>query len=314
VCAAPAQLPRIGDINFYGLRKFTPNEILAAARVGNGDSLPASRVVLEDRITQLPDVMEAQVQSICCEADHTTLFIGIRERDSPEIDFHPAPEGKETLPEELMTHYRQYQGALLRSEAAAIRRDQEYFRTYAASHTARLGAVLHDAADEEHRAAAAAILEFSASKKTAADDLLSALLDADETVRANAMRALAAIADVARREPALGIRISPSGFVDLLNSVVLSDRMEAVKVLLVLTERPNAAAIDLIRERALPALAEMARWHTRSYALPPFQLLGRVAGLPDAQVNPSWDKNERETVIQKALDSAPHRPDPGPPR
>jgi len=44
----------------------------------------------------------------------------------------------------------------------------------------------------------------------------------------------------------------------------------------------------------------MARWQTPRYALPPFLLLGRVAGFTDAQVQQSWQKGEREIVIQKA--------------
>jgi hypothetical protein len=78
----------------------------------------------------------------------------------------------------------------------------------------------------------------------------------------------------------------------------------STQALLVLTENKNAAVLDLIRARALPSLAEMARWTAPSYALPPFRLLGRVAGLPDAEVNQAWDKGDREPVIQQALDSA----------
>ena len=53
-------------------------------------------------------------------------------------------------------------------------------------------------------------------------------------------------------------------------------------------------------ERALPDLVEMARWATPSYALPPFLLLGRVAGMTDQQVEESWRKGDRESVIRKA--------------
>jgi hypothetical protein len=314
VCAATAQLPRVGDINFYGLRKLTPNQILEAAHFGPGDTVPASRVMVEDRITTLPEVMEAQVQSVCCAGDHTTLFIGIRERGEPDIEFRPAPDGKDSLPDDLMTHYRKYTGELLRAGLngdanmvnPAMRRDQEFFRLYAASHALKLKAVLRNAADEEQRAAAATVTADSANKKTAVEDLLFALQDPDSGVRANVLRSLAAIADTARRQPALGIRISPAQLVDLLNSVALSDRTEATQALLVMTERYNAAAFDLIRERALASLAEMARWPTRSYAEPPFRLLGRVAGLKDEQVN--WESADREAVIQQALDSAAKKP------
>lgn len=316
VSAATAQLPRIGDINFYGLRRMTAEQILSAAHLAPGDTVPASRIALEDRIIELPDVMDAQVQSVCCEGDQATLFIGIQERGEAGAEFRPAPSGTATLPEDLMTQYREYSGASLRAEMnghagapdPAIRRDQERFRLFAAAHILKLRAELHTGPDEEQRAAAATVIEYSANKKAAVDDLLFAIQDPDEGVRANALRALAAIAVVARRQPALGIRIPPAGVVDLLNSVVLSDRVESTKVLLALTERENAAAVDLIRERALPALAEMARWQTRSYALAPFQLLGHVAGLKAAQVNESWEKGDRETVIQQALDSAAKKP------
>jgi hypothetical protein len=312
VCAAEAQLPRVGDINFYGLRKLTPDQILAAARLGPGDTVPASRVELEDRIIGLPDVMDAHVQSVCCDGDHATLFIGIRERGEPDVEFRVPPSGTATLPEDLMARYRDYLGLLLRAEMngkpnaadPAMRRDEEQFRAFAAVHTVRLRAELHSGPDAEQRAAAATAIAYSFNKKTVVDDLLFALQDPDEGVRAHALRSLATFAAVARQQPALGIRIPPAALVDLLNSVVLSDRMESAKTLLALTERPNAAALDLIRERALTSLAEMARWPTRSYAHPSFELLGRIAGLKNTEVIESWEKGDPDPVIQKALDSA----------
>jgi hypothetical protein len=319
-CAFAAQLPRIGDINFYGLRNLTAEQILAAARLAPGDTVPASRIALEDRIIELPDVMDAHVQSVCCEGDRTTLFIGIHERGEADVAFRAQPSGASSLPEDLMTRYRQYSGALLRAGIngkingkadagdPAMGRDQEYFRTFAAAHMVKLRAELHSGEDAEQRAAAALVVGYSAGKRAAVDDLLFAVQDPDEGVRTNAIRGLATIAAFARQQPALGIRIPPSELVDLLNSVVLSDRMESTKALLVLTERQNAATLDQIRERALASLAEMARWQTSTYALPPFELLGRVAGLPDAKVKESWGKGDREPVIQQALDSAPKKP------
>jgi len=93
-----------------------------------------------------------------------------------------------------------------------------------------------------------------------------------------------------------------------LNSVVLSDRVESIQALLVLAEKKNAAVLDLIRARALPSLAEMARWTAPAYALPPFRLLGRVAGLADAEVTQMWDQGRREAAIRQALDSATKKP------
>jgi hypothetical protein len=117
----------------------------------------------------------------------------------------------------------------------------------------------------------------------------------------NAIRGLKAIGVLAARQPNLGIKISPTWFIEMLNSVVLSDRMESAGALLTLTDRANPGVAEQIRERALPALAEMARWKTPAYALPPYLLLGRVAGIPDEQIQSSWAKGDRETVIGKAL-------------
>lgn len=303
VCAAQAQLARVGEIHFYGLRKFTPEEILRAARLAPGDSIAASRTELESRITELPDVMAANVQTICCEGDRATLFIGILERGAAQPSFRPAPGGAvSSLPDDLMASYRAYEGALMRAEITGAplgvnpetHRAQTRFQTYAAAHTAKLHQELRANPYPEQRAAAAIAIRYSPNKIEAVDDLVFALQDPDETVRANAARSIASIAT--------GIRIPPARLVDLLDSVVLSDRQEATKALLALTERQNAATLDLLRKQALPALAEMARWN--SYGLPPFRLLGRAAGMTDFEVNQAWATGDRGQAIQRALDSA----------
>ena len=56
----------------------------------------------------------------------------------------------------------------------------------------------------------------------------------------------------------------------------------------------------MLRERALPSLVEMARWKTLSHALPAFVLLGRIAGLPENQVQAAWTRGDRESVIAAA--------------
>jgi HEAT repeats len=314
VCAASAQLPRIGDIYFYGLHKTTPKQILDAANLAPGDTLPESRGDLEDKITDLPDVTAAQVQTFCCEGNRVTLFIGIEERGERAPEFRlPPSDAPVDLPADLMTRYNAYEGELLRlqmnaaaagapaapgvqaAQDRAMHGYERQFQSFAAAHLPLLQTVLRGSSDADDRAAAATVMGSAPNKKAVVDDLIFALQDSDPTVRTNAMRSLAAIAP--------SIPIPPERFVDLLNSVVLSDRMESVKALLVLTASPNPA-VDLIRQQALGSLAEMARWKTPGYAMPPFRLLGRVAGLPDAQVRQMWAAGDREQVIQKALDSA----------
>jgi hypothetical protein len=132
-------------------------------------------------------------------------------------------------------------------------------------------------------------------------DLQQAIQDPDDGVRNNAIRALSAISVLAGQKPDLEIQISPTWFVEMLNSVVWTDRNKAVMALLNLTEDRPEKIIDLIRARALPSLAEMARWKSLTHAVGPYTLLGRVAGLSEQTIQDTWSNGEREAVIAKAL-------------
>jgi hypothetical protein len=88
-----------------------------------------------------------------------------------------------------------------------------------------------------------------------------------------------------------------------LNSIVLSDRTRAVNALLTLTDQGGAAALDQIRDRALDSVAEMAQWKVLRYALPPFILAGRLAGMNEPEIQKAWTSGDRQAVITLALGS-----------
>ena len=67
-------------------------------------------------------------------------------------------------------------------------------------------------------------------------------------------------------------------------------------------EGSNPSTLALVRERGIPALTDMARWKTLDYALPAFMLLGRVAGIPETELQAQWSKGDRETAIRKAME------------
>jgi len=317
--AAPAQIPHIGDINFYGLRKVTAQKILSGAGLAHGGSLPASKGDIEDAITKIPDVVQARIEAVCCDGKDAALFIGIEERGAPHAAFRSEPSGDAELPRDLLDEYQQYLQAVTRAAAhgntgedltsghsvmddPAVSALQSTFVTFASGHLAVLREVLHSCPDEEQRAVAAAVIGYAPPTQDVADNLQYALDDPGVAVRASAIRALKAIAVFASKQPTPGLKISPTWFIELLHSVELSDRMESAKALLILTDHGGQTVIDLIRERALPDLGEMARWPTLRYALPPFLLLGRVAGLADAATQQAWEKGDRESLIRKALD------------
>jgi hypothetical protein len=318
VYAAGAQIPHVGDINVYGLRKVSGDRVLAAAQVRPGGSLPASKGDAEDAIEKIPGVVRARVEGVCCEGADAVLFIGIEERGAPRPSFRSPPAGNASLPPELMETYQNFLASVAKAAAQGrvaedftaghsqmddpeARAFQPRFVAFAAEHLDWLRQVLRQAAQPEDRAVAAAVIGYAPEKDKVVDDLQLALQDPDEAVRANALRSLTAIAVYSASHPELRLRVSATWIVELLNSIVLNDRIEAAKALLTLTDSSNPPALSLIRERALPALAEMARWQTLRYALPPFLLLGRTAGVRDDQLRQAWEKGDRERIIAKAL-------------
>jgi len=109
----------------------------------------------------------------------------------------------------------------------------------------------------------------------------------------------------AKLHPEAGVKVEPTWFIEMLNSLSWTDRTQALGMLQILTDQRDPDAIEQIRERALPSLIEMARWKTLPHALPAFLLVGRVADLPDDQVQAAWTRGDRESVIAQA--TAPKR-------
>ena len=117
VSAAGAQTPRVGDINFYGLRKVTAARILDTLELQSGDRLPASKGDLEDRIEQIPGVAMARVEAVCCEGPDVTLFMGIEEKGAPLPALRTPPAGNATLPPDLTDTYQEFLIAVARAAA-----------------------------------------------------------------------------------------------------------------------------------------------------------------------------------------------------
>jgi hypothetical protein len=324
-CGAWAQAPHIGDINLYGLRKVPADKLLAAAGLAPGGRLPASKGDAEDAIEKLSGVVLARIEAVCCDGSAAQIFVGIEEKGAPYPSMRSAPDGDAHLPQEIIDTYRGYLLAIAkaagRGEAAEdltaghplmadpeVRNLQDRFLDFASQHTSWLRDVLHSDASGEDRAIAATVIGYAPEKKEILNDLQFALQDPDDSVRVNAMHALAALGVYGQKHPDRNLRVSPTWLVELLHSIVLSDRLEATRALLILTDSSDDATLQLIRGRALGDLIEMARWKTLRYALPPFLLVGRVAGLKDAETEQRWEKGDRETVFSRA--GAPTRRKP----
>jgi hypothetical protein len=184
-----------------------------------------------------------------------------------------------------------------------VREIQLAFPGVAETHLGELRNVLRNSSDDEQRAIAAFLIGYAPKKDQVADDLQFALRDADPGVRANAARAIIALAVYARLNADSGIKLEPTWFIEMLNSLSWSDRERALNALQILTDSRDATMLAQLRNRALPALVEMSRWKTLEHALPAFVLAGRVAGLSEQQIQDAWTRGDRESVITAAMGS-----------
>lgn len=313
-----SQGPQIGLIEFYGVHKVPEAKIRQALGAREGDPLPPSKGDAEERIDKIPGIVESHLEAVCCEAGKMILYVGIEEKGAPHFDLRDAPEGDVQLPEDVTKTYRRFlaaseagtrrgqtaedlrQGHALSSDPAT-REIQEQFTPIVKDYLADLRHVLRDSGDEEQRAIAAYVIAYGEPKKLIVDDLQFALKDPDSGVRLNAARGLKALAVYTRLNAEAGFRIEGTWFIEMLNSLSFSDRQAALGVLQILTDGHDPSILQQLHDRALNSLVEMARWKSLSHALPAFLLLGRVAGLPDDQVQEAWNRGDRESVINQAI-------------
>ncbi|MCL4402865.1 MAG: hypothetical protein M1436_09425, partial [Acidobacteria bacterium] len=180
---------------------------------------------------------------------------------------------------------------------------QERFRDFAEQNVPLLRDVLRNSGDDTERAAAAYIIGYAPKKRGVVADLLYAVQDSNDSVRNNAVRSLAAIAVLARRDDDPDLKIPPTWFIEMLNSLVWSDRNKAALALVTLTEDRPASVLEQLRDRALPALVEMAQWKSLGHALPAYMLLGRAGGLSEKEIMQSWQRGERVQMIMRVANS-----------
>jgi hypothetical protein len=315
--SATAQPPRIGAIDFYGLRKVGEAKVRETLGVKEGDPLPPSKGDVEDRLADLQGVVESHLEAVCCEAGDAILYVGIEEKGSPHFELRDPPGVDIKLPGEITTAYFDF----LQASSTAVRlgedRDdlthghrlsanpqtravQEQFIALAKDHLKDLRDVLRTASDEDQRATAAYVIGYAPRKSEVVNDLEYALKDADAGVRGNATHSLVAFAVLEHLDPSSAVKVSPTWFIEMLNSLSWTDRSEALMALQILTDDRDQMVLDQLRDRALPALVEMARWKTLAHALPAYVLLGRIGGIPEKEIQDEWSRGDRDTVIAAA--------------
>ncbi len=312
--------PRVGIVEIYGAKKATAEKIRKTIGLSPGDAIPKSKTDLEDQIAEVGGVVKASVSAVCCEEGKAILFVGVQERGAEGFEFRDEPTGTAELPPEIVAAFYDFRQAMMeavkKGEAAediskghslmqnyTARQAQERFIGLAELHPSKLEEVIKESADPEQRAIAAVVLGYFPKKRLVVDTLQLAMRDPDEGVRNNAMRSLTAIAALAEKDPEQEIRVQPTWFIEMLRSVVWTDRSKASSALVNMTEKRDAKLLERIKERAVPELVEMARWKSLPHALPCYILLGRVAGIDEQRLRDEWGAGQREKIINEVADS-----------
>ncbi|HEX6189899.1 MAG TPA: hypothetical protein VFZ40_17615 [Pyrinomonadaceae bacterium] len=309
------QKPPIGNIDFYGLRSVSEQQARQALQIKDGDLFPASPEEARRRLEAIPNVQQARLNLVCCEAGKAILYVGIKEKGAPSLQFRSAPKGAIRLPETIVQAGEALDDAFTEgitkgdageddSQGHALfsypkaRAIQERFITFAARDLKLLRAVLHESGDAQHRALAAEIIAYAANKRDVVADLVYGMRDPESAVRNNSMRALAIIAGFARQLPKQRIEVPAEPFVEMLNSIVWTDRNKGSCALYEITESRDPAVLSKLREQALPSLIEMSRWKSPGHALCPFFLLGRVGNISEDEISRAWASGNRERLIE----------------
>lgn len=307
--------PRVGFVEVYGNRKIPRDRILKVVGAKAGDPLPASKGQVEEDLEAVSGILRARLEAFCCEAGKPILYVGVEERGAPAFPYRDIPTEEIALAPEILSVYADFTAALNRAARdgdtgedlsaghsmmtnIACRVAQERFVGLATLHEEQLRRVLAGAADPEQRAIAAYVIGYAPDKKSVVNDIQQALRDPEDAVRANAARALKAIAVLARK-PDSGIVLRATWFVEMLNSVTLSDRIEGSRTLLTMFDELTAQTVLQIKDRALLSLEEMAHWHHLPHALPAYLLLGRVAGIPETEMEQAWSRGDREEMLKR---------------
>jgi hypothetical protein len=325
----------IASVETYGLHHVERKRVLDVAGLSEGDRPPRSIQwkAITGRLEKIPDVKRAAivVVTVPFEDDkgvtvgRPVVYLGIQETDQPGVQFRPAPTGKVTLPKEIIALHAEFEKAFLDAvrhnnfneddsngyalmDYPAARAIQRKFPALADQHYELLLDVLQNSKYADQRAIAAMFLGYATNKQRAATDLVIGTRDSSERVRNDAVRALSILMKYARAHRDAGINVSTDWCLELLESVTWTDRNKAMATLDAATVDRDPALLASLRQRSLPALAEMSHWKFSGHAMQAFLLVGRLAGLSDAEITQAWKAGERDKVIEKARGAAPREP------
>lgn len=328
---------RLGEIEFFGVGDVSTtsklptstkkrrtaihqddlNRLRRALPVKEGDDLRVEtvdtlreqiRAAIKSNLGQEP----TDLNFLCCDArGQLMIFIGLRGPAFHQFQYLPAPAGSDELPaailalagrvNELMSEAVQREPREDRSQGYSLslypplRDVQQQIRSFAVLHAPLITRVLLRSGSALQRRVAAYALGYAKPNAAQVSALARASRDPDNEVRNDATRALGVLAQSNEK---IAARIPSGSFIAMLSSGSWSDRNKAAFLLAVLAKSRERALLLRLRQRALPALIEMARWRDLTHASDARLILGRIAGIEEAQLYKLVSDGGAEEIIR----------------
>ena len=311
---------RIGEIDFYGYAGLDLDRIRAVLPLREGDELSDSDDAVLEAIGRIREAVKrvvgkppTDVAAVCCDAQGNAMFyIGLPGNSIRNVPYRSTPLGRVRLPARIVSLYQETMEASSKavrngssgeddskgyalSVEPDLRAKQLATRAYALHHEPLVRRVLASTQDAEQRIAAAHILGYARQSEEQIEALVKATYDADETVRNNAIRALAVLA---QSNPRVAARIPAAHFIAMLSSGSWTDRNKAGFLLDELSKRRDPKLLSQLRSRALDSLIEMARWRSRGHADFARILLGRIAGIEETRLQQLVEAGQVDQIIE----------------
>ncbi|HEY6120954.1 MAG TPA: hypothetical protein VIV66_13415 [Pyrinomonadaceae bacterium] len=307
----------ISKIEFFGTNGQSVDEIRKSLPYREGDetsidAIPETSALLKGAIKRATGSEPTEVATVCCDDGGLLIYIGLNRGVVPQFKYNPEPHGASRLPEKISELYQQIMDLTLvaiqqeggkeksngfsLSTYPPLRAKQLALREYVLSSEPLVRHVLRVSADATQRAAAATALGYARQSKDQMAALIHASHDANDNVRNNAVRALAVLAASSAKSAS---QISPTDFVDMLNSGTWTDRNKGAFLLEILSATRDVRLLGELRRRALQSLIEMARWRNPGHANNPRTILGRVAGIEENRLAQLVAAGNAEEILQQ---------------
>jgi hypothetical protein len=310
---------RVGEIEFYGYQNLDLDQIRTAIPVHIGEEFsPKETNGIKERIDQAVRTIigrpPTDVATVCCDSSgNSTVYVGLPGKSSETIVYNPSPTGSVRLPAKALTLYQASENAVMHAVQAgrsgeddskgyslgidpALRAVQLQERNYATHNEDLLRRVLRSSSHADDREAAAELIGYANQSEAQILSLVHASYDSSNDVRNNAIRALGILAASNTKTAS---RIPASGFVEMLNSGVWTDRNKAGFVVMALTQSRNPQLLSELHALALPSLIEMAHWDL-GHSYYARIILGRIAGIDEARLEKLAESGQADVIAEAA--------------